>query len=179
MKPFACFLRGVNVGGNNKIKMAEWKCLLGELGYANPRTHLNSGNAVFESNGKPAEIEAAIAAAIKKQIGISPDVTIRSKAQLEAALEENPFTAEAKKDPSHMLIMFLAGEPASTAKKALAELDIAPEAARLGSHEAYLWYPGGIGASKKLARVPLEKLLGTRGTARNWKTVSTLLEMMG
>lgn len=179
MKPYVCFLRGINVGGNNKIRMADWKSMLEELGYSNPRTHLNSGNAVFESKGKPAEIEAAIAAAIKKQLGISPDVTVRSKAQLEASLDGNPFTAEAKKDPSHLLIMFLADKPSSTAQKALAELDIAPEAARLGPHEAYLWYPGGIGTSKKLARVPLEKLLGTRGTARNWKTVSTLLEMMG
>jgi uncharacterized protein (DUF1697 family) len=173
----ACLLRGVNVGGKGRIKMAELRALFEQLGYGNPRTLLQSGNVVFDGKGSAAAIANKIAVGIMDSFGFEPAIIIRTLSELKDALAHNPFRIEAKKDPSHMLIMFLAEKPVAGAAAKLAELDIAPEAARLGRREVYLWYPGGIGTSKKLARVPIEKLLGTQGTARNIRTVEALIDL--
>ena len=179
MTQYACFLRGINVGGKNKIKMAELKALLSGLGLSNPQTLLQSGNALFEAKGSATSLEKKICAAIEKSHGFAPAIMLRTLDGLKASLAANPFKKEAKADPAHLLIMFLAGKPKADAKKALAALDIAPEAVSLGDREAYLWYPHGIGTSKKLARVPLEKILGVSGTARNIRTIEALLELAG
>jgi uncharacterized protein (DUF1697 family) len=172
---YVCFLRGINVGGKNTIKMAELKALFEALGFADVQTLLQSGNAVFGAKGSAARISAQIAQGLEAELGVTPEVILRTVAQVREALQQNPFRAEAKRDPSHLLIMFLAGKPTADAKKALAALDIAPEKIALGPREAYLWYPGGIGTSKKLGRLPIEKLLGTFGTSRNVRTVEALL----
>ncbi len=177
MTQYACFLRSINVGGKNKIKMAELNALLTGLGFSKPQTLLQSGNALFEAKGSASAFEKKISAAIEKSHGFAPAIMLRTVDELKASLAANPFKKEAKADPAHLLIMFLAGNPKADAKKALTALDIAPEAVSLGTREVYLWYPHGIGTSKKLARVPLEKILGTSGTARNIRTLQALLEL--
>ncbi len=101
---------------------------------------------------------------------------LRDAAALRKIVEKNPFSAMAKSDPSHLVVMLLAAKPDKDAAKRLAAAYQGVEEIKIAGEEAYVTYPNGIGKSK-LTNVLLEKRLGVAGTARNWNTVTKLLAM--
>ncbi len=166
-------LRGINVGGKS-IKMAALREIISTLGFTNPRTLLQSGNAVFESETQdPAQIAAQLEHGIKEHLGLDVRVMIRSPRELDAIIAGNPFPDQAEADPSHLLVTFLADAPGEAAVAALKSGYSGPESIAISGREAYLYYPAGVGHSK-LTNVYIEKQLGTAGTARNWNTVLKL-----
>ena len=177
MTVFIALLRGINVGGNKTIKMSTLKTVLDSLGFEAVSTYLNSGNVVFASKGSDhAKLAKTIETAIEKEFGFRPSVLLRSSAGLRNVVVKNPFPDAAKNDPSHLVVMFLTAKPDKDAPSRLAHAYSGAEEIRISGDTAYVTYPNGIGKSK-LTNMFLEKQLGVAGTARNWNTVTKLVEL--
>ncbi|WP_027344248.1 DUF1697 domain-containing protein [Hamadaea tsunoensis] len=178
MARYALLLRGVNVGGNKKIAMAELRDLLAGCGYTEVATLLQSGNAVFTVAGNPArdKVIATIEAAVAERFGTTVRCILRTRDELQAIVEENPL-AEVADNPSRYLVVFLA----EAAPKGLGEeLDAdayRPDEFRVGRSEVYLWLPGGI-ADSKLGDYFVGRKAPVLGTGRNWNTLLKLLKAL-
>jgi uncharacterized protein (DUF1697 family) len=171
-------LRGINLAGNKMIAMADLRDLLATLGFTEVKSLLQSGNLIFGSARRtPAQLEAFLAAETQKRLGVQADVFVRTASELADVVARNPFTAEAKSDPGHLLVIFLRDAPDAKAAAALNAAIVGREVARVIGRHAYVVYPDGVGRSK-LSHAIIEKKLGTRGTARNWNTVTKLAELV-
>ena len=174
MTTYIGLLRGINVGGHKLVPMADLRDLLTKLRFTDPRSLLQSGNIVFKTEGKTNEqVEQLLEVQVAKRFGFSVDCFVRTAAELKTVIAQNPFTEEAKRDPSHLLAMFLKTAPSSKDVDALRAAIVGSEVLRAKGRTAYFVYPDGIGRSK-LTPALIEKKLGTRGTARNWNTVLKL-----
>ncbi len=178
MTTWIAFLRAINVGGNNLIKMSDLRDLLAGLGLENVRTHLQSGNAVFKARIKDQKkLSQEISGAIHQAHGHRPEIILRTPDELRGVLDRVPFAPSA--NPSQVIINFLLDtadpEGAKKLAKELAAYE-GPEIVAVHETEVFIHYPEGMGRSK-LNRIPMEKLLGTRGTARNLNTARKMLEM--
>jgi uncharacterized protein (DUF1697 family) len=170
-------LRAVNVGGRNKLPMADLRQIATDLGYTDVATYVQSGNLVLTATpGKPAEIEQAISSAVHRALGLTIDVIVRTRTQLAAVVDANPFPDHTD-DPTKLHVSFLTGQPPAAARKACDPDEFDPERFEFGDRCVYLWHPDGVGRSK-MATAPWAKRLGVKGTGRNWRTVITLLEML-
>jgi uncharacterized protein (DUF1697 family) len=169
-------LRGVNVGGNNRVPMADFKALLEGLGGQDVRTYIQSGNAVLRCNAAIAKgLGPAVEAALKKALGLSVPVIVRGGAELAAALRAHPYV-EAGDDPKTLHVGFLAAAPSPAIIKALAPPCAPGEAVTVIGPHAYLRYGQGVGKSK-LTNAWFDRQLGTVMTVRNWATCQALLQM--
>lgn len=169
-------LRAVNVGGRSLV-MGELAALFGAIGFAPVRTILQSGNVVFDGGSRRGTaLESLLEAEIEKRFGLKADVLVRSAAAWRAIVAANPFPAEAKADPGHLVVMPLKNPAAAAQFAALAAAIAGRERVASGGDGAVLYavYPDGMGRSK-LTTAMIEKKLVTRGTARNWNTVLKLL----
>ncbi len=170
------FLRAVNVGGTAKIAMAELKALAEDIGLAEPRTLLQSGNLVFEAGGKmAAALEKLLEREIAERLGVETDVMVRTAGQLKAAIARNPFPKEAKNDPSLLHVRFLKTQASAAAVASLSRAIKGREIAKGTGSEVFIYFPDGAGNSK-LTNAVIERHLA-RGTSRNWNTVTKLAEM--
>ncbi len=165
-------LRAVNVGGRS-VSMEGLREVLAGLGLGDPRTLLQSGNAVFESAKKPAALEPILEAAISEHFGLTSEVFVRTAREWDGVVAGNPFAREAEDDPSHLVVMPLKSAPAAAQVEALAAAIKGRERVAVDRRHAYLVYPDGIGRSK-MTNAFIESRLGTRGTGRNWNTVKKL-----
>lgn len=167
-------LRAVNLGGKTMIGMADLRALLAELGFAEPRSLLQSGNLLFRSEGRtPDELESLLSAETERRLGLKTDFFVRTADEWDAVVAGNPFPEEAKNDPGHLVVMALKAAPEGAAVAALQASIVGRETVRAVGRQAYLVYPDGIGESK-LTIQKIEKALGTRGTGRNWNTTLKL-----
>jgi uncharacterized protein (DUF1697 family) len=163
----AALLRGVNLGGR-KVVMSELRAACEAAGFSDVRTLLASGNLVLGSKLSGETLERKLEAVIADALGLKTDVFVRSPAALTAIIGANPFAAFAKKDPSHLVVLFMRG-PLSAAQKGAFAAHAGPEQMQPGKGCLYITYPDGIGESK--LKVP------ALGTARNWNTVLKLAAM--
>jgi uncharacterized protein (DUF1697 family) len=173
MATYVALLRGINVGGNKMVAMAELRAALTKAGFSNVQTLLQSGNVILDAAASsPAKLESQLEAELKKRFSLEVEVHVRSAAELAAVIEANPFAAEAKRDPSHLLVTFYK-TPLDKAKvKAAGAAIDGPERLHGDGRHLYMVFPEGIGRSK--ATVVAGKMLGPGGTARNWNTVQKL-----
>ena len=176
MKRHIALLRGINVGKAKRVPMADLRALMEALGYANVRTLLNSGNAVFDAKGgTPAGHAKKLRAAILEKTGVDCEVVVKTAADLAAAIAEHPLRRHAE-DDARMQVMFMQDASALAELKALEAGDWAPEAFAVGRHAAWLWCASGI-IESRIAKA-VGKVLKERGTARNWATVEKLQAMV-
>ena len=175
MNVYLALIRGINVGGSNLLPMKELKQLFEQHGCADVQTYIQSGNVVFRStDANAARLAARVTAAVAKARGFEPRLMVLTRTELERAAAGNPFP-EAADHPQHVHLFFLA-EPAKSADlKSMNALKTPTERFVLKGRVLYLHTPGGFGSSKLAARV--ERLLGVDATARNWRTVTTLLSL--
>jgi len=170
-------LRGINVGGRNKIPMADLRDLLASLGFADAKSLLQSGNLVFQSDRRTgAKLEQLLEAETKKRFDLSIDFLVRSAVEWEMVVSRNPFPDAAEHDPSNLLVMFLKTTPAAKDVQALQAAIVGPEVVHADGNHLYAVYPAGIGDSK-LTNTLIERKLGARGTGRNWNTILKLAAM--
>ncbi len=178
MTGFVSLLRGINVGGNRKIRMDDLKALYESLGFKDVIPYIQSGNVVFHSDDTDkARIRRHIEDGIEKQFGFHVEVIIRTSAELSEIIDKNPFQGQESKESKWVVVMFLATDPASTAQEDIQKTYTGPEELYITGQEVYIYYPEGIGRSK-LSNNFLEKKLKTVGTARNWNTVLQLQKML-
>ena len=168
-------LRGVNVGGHNKIKMDALRALYESLGLRDVQTYVQSGNVVFRTDEREL-VRLRIEKAIERSFGFRPDVIVRTSSELRDVIARNPFAARPGIDPSKLLVTFLAGDPGPEPRASILRIKADPEELSIHGRELYIYYPNGIGRSK-LSHALVEKTLKTSGTGRNWNTVRKLLEM--
>ncbi len=170
-------LRGVNVGGHNKIKMDALRALYEFLKLRNPQTYVQSGNVVFRTDERDlAGLAKRIQNAIEKTFRFRPGVILRTFSELKDAIARNPLARRRGLDPSKLLVTFLAGTPSPEARQNVLRIKTDPEELRLSGRELYIYYPIGMGRSK-LTLAVIEKALQISGTGRNWNSVIKLLEM--
>jgi uncharacterized protein (DUF1697 family) len=169
MKRWVALLRAVNLGGRNKVPMAELRRVLEDAGCDSVLTYIQSGNAVFAHDAPdPRALEAAVADAFDVQTTI----VLRTAGQIRSLAGAHPFGA----DTARSFVAFLAAKPKPAALRALAELDIAPDRFERIGPDIALHFPTGYQGATLTAAV-LEKQLGVAATARNWRTVAKLADL--
>lgn len=167
MPTFIALLRGINVGGTGLLSMKDLAGLSADLGFANPRTYIQSGNVIFQSKLTEAGIQKKLESALAAKMGKKIDVMVRTPTELRALLAANPFS---DREPAKVAVVFLAG-PAP--QKALRGLKTSGgEQVRVGTREIYVYYPDGQGRSK--LKLPLG---GASATVRNINTVGKLADL--
>ena len=166
-------LRAINLAGINRVSMTELRALMTALGLADAQTLLQSGNVVFRSDASPDQLERQLEKAVAKRLGVQTDFFVRTAKEWRAIIEGNPFPKEAKADPGHLLAVVLKGDADAAKVVALQNAIKGREVVRAKGRCLYVVYPDGVGRSR-LTSAMIEKMLGTRGTARNWNTVLKL-----
>lgn len=172
MTTYVALLRGINLGARNRVAMADLRALLEEHGGGEDvRTLLQSGNAVLRAARRPDP--AALEDALRERTGVTAPFVVLTAAELREVADANPLTVE---DPRQLLVSFLADPEGDRPRlDALAERDWAPEALGLGPRAAYLSLPEGVRDAKLPPAV--ERAAEGAVTARNWATVSKLLDL--
>jgi uncharacterized protein (DUF1697 family) len=171
-------LRGINVSGKNMLPMAELAKMFVAAGCGDVKTYIQSGNVVFRaSDGVVSKLGGLITPQIEERFGCKVPVVLRSAAELGEVVRSNPFLkAGAAEDSLH--VYFLAGMPAAGDVAGLDTGRSAPDAFAVVGREIYLRLPNGMGRTK-LTNAYFDSKLKTVSTARNWRTVLKLLEMVG
>ncbi|HEX5191846.1 MAG TPA: DUF1697 domain-containing protein [Solirubrobacteraceae bacterium] len=170
-------LRGINLGPNRRVPMAQLRQLLTDAGYGRVETYVQSGNIALDSNATAARLQPELAALIEERFGFAVPVVVRDRPALEAVVALNPL-GDVADDPKRYQVSFLAEKlPAKTVAR-LQELAAEPERLAVHGRELYAWHPDGV-ARSKLWNALAGRDLGVTATARNWTTVCKLLEMAG
>lgn len=176
MELYIALFRGINVGGNSKLPMAELVAILEGVGAQDVKTYIQSGNAVFRSaETDTVELANRIGVAVEKRNGFAPKVLILTPEELDRAMDENPFPVT-EGDGSTLHLGFLAAEPENVSFEKLASLKTESEHYCLTPKVFYLYAPDGVGKSRLAAGA--EKIIGVNMTDRNWNTVCKLKEMI-
>jgi uncharacterized protein (DUF1697 family) len=169
---WVALLRGINVGRNKRVAMADLRRVLGSLGYDDVRTLLMSGNAVFTSDVRSAaRVESAIEGAITSELGMDVKVLVRNAAEIDRVVRENPFAKDGIPG-TQLHAVFLAANP--TGKIDVDPAAVAPDEFSLGDRVVYIYVPNGLSGS---TLPDFGKELGMTVTARNWNTVLKLQQM--
>ena len=177
-KTFVALLRGVNLAGRNKVSMPELRSALESLGLEDVVTYIQSGNVVFRNRGgRTPQLAGRIERQIAEAFGIEVVVILRTPAELAKIARGNPFLRSGA-DPSKLHVLFLSGKPTTKAVEQLDPKRSPPDEFKLAGREIYLHMPNGFGRSK-LTVDYFERRLGVDASARNWRTLTKLLDLAG
>jgi uncharacterized protein (DUF1697 family) len=169
-------LRGINIGPNNRVPMPALREALTAAGFDNVRTYVQSGNVLVDSTLKPARVRDHVERLLADDFDLTIPVVTRTGADLARIVEANPLP-EAAQDPKRYQVSFLSDKLASETAERLQKLATESERFVVDDLELYTWHPDGV-ARSKLANGLAGKLgAGVVATARNWTTVTKLLEM--
>lgn len=174
MTRYAILLRGINVGASTRVSMPRLRELAEGLGWTEVTTYINSGNLFAEcGTASRAGVEEALARVLLDDLGTPVDVVARTRAQLQAVVDADPFPDA---EPRFLHVAFLTGKPSLAGVAAFeAELERHPERGLVIGTEAYIDFANGAGRSK-LGWDKVARTMGVKGTARNWRTVLTVLD---
>ena len=177
MKTYIALLRGINVSGQKKIRMAELKSHIEKLGLLYVRTYIQSGNLVFHSEkSDPRDIEVLIEKNILVNYGFNVSVIVKQPQELQVVLENNPYATDSQKDTNRTYFTFLSKEPMLPDVEKIKTQDYFPEEFRLIGKTIYFYSPNGYG-NAKMNNNFFAKKLKVNATTRNYKTMNKLLEM--
>jgi uncharacterized protein (DUF1697 family) len=180
-------LRGINLGGRNKVAMADLRAVVAGLGHGNVRTYIQSGNVLFTSAAGAVDTVAMaeeMTAAIAAKLGVIAPVVILTRDELAAVITANPFPGQSDHKKVHAVVLSQLPAPALTerldAAQARATLTGTADEVRAVGRTLYLHTPGGYGNSdlaQAILRIVSSPKDGATGTARNWLTMTKLLEL--
>jgi len=163
-------LRGVNVGGANRLPMPEFRQYLTELGLTHVQTHIQSGNVVFA--GGDADMDAAISAGMKLRFGFAPRLFFYPLADFAAILAANPYKVYGAANGALVHLYFLSAPFAPDEAAHLTALAARDESITFTPRAAYLHAPSGIGRSALAEK--LSQMKSVDVTARNYTSVSAI-----
>jgi len=162
------------VGGHNIVKMDPLRDLYGKLGFRDVQSYVQSGNVVFRTTAQDlARLRKRIEGAVAETFGVSTNIILRTGVELKSVVARNPFAKRAGIESNRLHVNFLSDEPA---REGIPQIKVVREELHLDGLELYMYYPDGMGKSK-VTSAAIERALKTSGTARNWNTVTKLLEM--
>ncbi len=169
-------LRGINVGGKNRLPMGELRRLVETLGHTNVRTYIQSGNVIFETaNDDRDQIAGVMTDAIEKAHGLSVPVVVRDVGELSQALAQHPFRGD-EPDGSRLAISFMPRVPEPDAVASLEADRFLPDRFAVDGREVFLHFPNGMGTTKMLPTY-FDRRLGPGGTVRNLNTIEKLITL--
>ncbi len=169
-RTFVCLLRGINVGGHNRIKMADLRAMLTALGFADVRTYIQSGNIVFSASGVDERAaEAKISAAFDKHMGFVPRVLVIDGPTFSVAAADCPYANAAAANPKFVHAYFLAERPSDDALSALRAVETTTDEWVFEHGIVFVHTPLGLLKSKTIP--VLERRLKVAATGRNWRSV--------
>lgn len=174
MPTYIAMLRGINVSGQKNIKMADLKDLLASLQLTDIRTYIQSGNVVFEAE-KADEVLLAksIEAKIKEKYAFEVPTIVRTREELLAIIQMNPFVVNEEDNFSKPYVIFLENKPDPERVNVVMGFNSENEIFQIIGREVYVTYKSGAGKSK-LTNTFFETKLKTKATSRNWNTVNKL-----
>jgi len=177
METYIAILRGINVSGQKKIKMADLKVHLEELNFRNLVTYIQSGNIIFNCDKTSIKnLESEIEKKISEKYGFQVPTLVKTPDEIHYVLNNNPFLSDQNKDPNRIYVTFLSEPPASIYIEKLADIDYSPEEFILDGKNIYFFSPHGYGRAKMNNNF-FENKLKVHATTRNWKTVNKLVEI--
>jgi uncharacterized protein (DUF1697 family) len=172
---YIALLRGINVGGHKRIKMADLKKLFESMGLRKVKTYIQSGNVLFESEEEAEVLGRKMEDEIKNEFGFSVTVVLRTASELEQIIENCPFTTDNLPEGESVQVAFLAGTPTEEGIYYLKTYNSNPDEYQIIGNDVYLFFHQSILDSKLATQLPK---LGVQATVRNWKTVSKLASMV-
>ncbi|MEM7674219.1 MAG: DUF1697 domain-containing protein [Verrucomicrobiota bacterium] len=170
----AAFVRGINVGGRNKVPMKALRDVCEKIGCESVETLLQTGNVLFSGVASEKDLESVFEEAIESRFGFFASVTIRKVVDLVEIFETSPFADVAAIDPSRVILYFSKKPIRAEAQSELAKRAAGQEVIRTFNDGLWIYFPNGIGRSK-LTPAVIDKASGSASTGRNWKTVKTLI----
>jgi len=176
MGRMVALLRAVNVGGR-KLPMAELRALCAGLGWEDVATYIQSGNVVFTAGDKPGALEKTLEGAVARRFGFDSPVIIRTAAQWAEYPPANPFSEAARDEPNRLMLLLSKSPPAGGAEEVIQARAAAGERVKRAGDALWFHYPEGAGTSK-LTPSLIDRAVGSPATARNYRTVVTLLDML-
>jgi len=156
--------------------MAELRDALEEAGFEEVKTYLQSGNVVLSSKSKSEQTVRKIERLIREKFGLEIAVVARTGTELARVVARNPL-GDVATDPKRYQVSFLDGRLPAAAKRKLEQACAESERFVVHGHEIYAWHPAGVARSKLWAALA-GRDLGVTATARNWTTVTKLLELV-
>jgi uncharacterized protein (DUF1697 family) len=169
-------LRGINVGGKNKLPMRDLAAIFRDAGCADVTTYIQSGNVLFSAT--PAtygKVPVLVTKRIRADFGYQVPVIIRSARELEEVIRNNPFIGRGV-DENLLHVMFLADKPDASQVRGLDAGRSAPDEFLVLDREIYLYLPNGV-ARSKLTNAYFDAKLANVSSGRNWRTVSKLSDL--
>ncbi|HEY8291054.1 MAG TPA: DUF1697 domain-containing protein [Thermomicrobiales bacterium] len=174
---YLALLRGINVGGKNKLPMKDLIAMFVAAGCRDVRAYIQSGNIIFNAEpGIVTPIPDVITARIAEQLGYRVPIVLRTAGEMGEIMRHNPFVA-AGADENTLHVLFLADRPSADRVSGLDTDRSPPDEFIVRGQEVYLCLPNGAGRTK-LTNAYFDTKLATVSTGRNWRTVTTLLAMM-
>ncbi len=171
MTGWVALLRGINVGGRHRVPMGELRAVAERLAYRDVATYVQSGNLVFTAGDEAVGIGTELQAALETRFGFGIPVVLRSREEIERIAARHPFE-DRESDPARLHVFFLAGDPDAGKVASWHPERFAPDEVRIQGREVYAHLPNGMGRSK------LTVELGTPATARNWRTVQAIRDLI-
>jgi uncharacterized protein (DUF1697 family) len=167
------------MAGHNLIKMTELSELFIILGFHDVKTYIQSGNVIFrDPDKKPASvISINIEKAIQEKFNLNVAVMTRTSGELRSLFSANPFLDEPGFDPAKNAVIFLNEKPTNDHIRKVEDIDFPPDKFRISDREIFIYCPNGFGRTKLYTGF-FEKKMGVIGTARNWKTITTILGLV-
>ena len=167
-------LRGINVGGKNKLPMATLAKIFADEKCVDVRTFIQSGNVIYDAPAKAAAtVGERVARRIEKELGLDVPVVVRAADELAAVPKRNPFKRAGENE---LHVMFLADAPTAAQARALDPQRSPGDELALVGRDLYLRLPNGVGRTK-ITNAYVDRTLGTVSTGRNWRTVLKLIEL--
>lgn len=173
MDTFIGLLRGINVGGRNKVPMQDLRSLCADIGWSEVQSYIQSGNLVFKSASDSVTLEADLEKAIEQRFGLSIPVVIRTAANWSHYIGKNPYPDVSEQNPKHLMLVLSKDESNSGVVEELQKRAAGGE--RITQVDDALWihFASGV-ARSKLSTGVMDRLVGSPVTARNWRTVLKL-----
>ncbi|MDN3669388.1 DUF1697 domain-containing protein [Echinicola jeungdonensis] len=175
METKIAILRGINVGGKRKLRMADLKNMLTNLGLSGIQTYIQSGNVIFQSNTDNQKLADILEKSIKENFDYEVPVIVRSSKELEKSIQGNPFFDE-NADINKLHLVFLKEKPSEANRQEVETDNFAPDRFAISDKDVFLFCEGKYHETK-LSNAFFEKKLKVGATTRNWKTVLKLHEL--
>jgi len=164
--------------GHNSIKMADLSLLYKQLGFSDNKTYIQSGNVIFKADGSIPEKEIAlrIEKGILDKFGYNVPAMIRNTDELQSLFATNPYLSEPDFDPSKMAVIFLHEAITDAQLEKMRNINYPPDKYQLAEREIFIYCPNGFGRTKLYTNF-FEGKMKVSGTARNWKTITTIRDL--
>lgn len=177
---YISILRGINVGGQKKVRMEDLRKVYEDLGFRDVQSYIQSGNVIFTAGLKTSDqqLAATIEKGVKEKFGFDVPVIIRTSDEMKNIIEANPFLNKENIDKEKLHVTFLADIPEQAKLNNIEMDDYSPDRFIVLNREVFLYCPGGYGKTK-LSNTFFERKLNVKATTRSWKTVNKLMVLAG